>query len=119
MKSHIIAASAALAGNLVCFGASAWDQDPFAQYIQRKDTVLFSSGNAKEVNAVTHIIDPWPRYVGNRRIPANGQRMFIAVERYRNQTLPVPGARPLVPIYGVGTGTIIGGAGGGGGVAGQ
>jgi hypothetical protein len=99
MKSHIIAASAALAGNLVCFGASAWDQDPFDQYIQRRDSVLFSSGNAKEVNAVTHVIDPWPRYVGNRQIPADGRRMTIAVERYRNQGIVPPGARPIAPVF--------------------
>jgi hypothetical protein len=54
-----------------------------AQYVNRSDTVTLSAGNAKNVNAVTHVIDPWPRYVGNRRIRANGERMVGAVQRYQ------------------------------------
>ena len=50
-----------------------WDQDPAAQYLERKDTIVSGAGDARDVNAATHIIDPWPRYVGNRRIPANGR----------------------------------------------
>ena len=34
-------------------------------------------------NATTHTIDPWPPGVTNRRIPANGERMVHAIERYR------------------------------------
>jgi hypothetical protein len=29
------------------------------------------------------VIDPWPPGVGDRRIPANGERMVGAVERYQ------------------------------------
>jgi hypothetical protein len=54
-----------------------------AQYVHRSDTITLSAGNAKDLNATTHIIDPWPRYVGNRRIPANGERMVGAVQRYQ------------------------------------
>jgi hypothetical protein len=54
-----------------------------AQYVHRSDTITLSAGNAKDVNAATHVIDPWPRYVGNRRIPANGERMVGAVQRYQ------------------------------------
>lgn len=53
-----------------------------AQYLHRSDTITLSAGNAKEVNAATHVIDPWPRYVGNRRIPADGERMVGAAQRY-------------------------------------
>ena len=48
-------------------------------YFQRSDTVTLGAGNAKAVNAATHVIDPWPRYVGNRRIPGNGDRLSRAV----------------------------------------
>ena len=71
----------------------AWDQDPFAQYFERKDTIVSGAGDARDVNAATQIIDPWPRYVGNRRIPANGERMSGAIERYRTnrpQAVPCP-----------------------------
>jgi hypothetical protein len=54
-----------------------------AQYIHRSDTITLSAGNAKEVNAATQVIDPWPRNVGDPRIPANGERMVGAVQRYQ------------------------------------
>ena len=60
------------------------------QYTQRADKVTLTAGNAKEVNSRIHEVDPWPRYVANTRIPANGERMARAVERYRKQ-----GPRPL------------------------
>ena len=99
-------------------GALAWDQDPVAIYFQRSDTITSGAGDAKAVNAATHVIDPWPRYVGNRRIPANGDRMSRAVERYRQGSYRPP-APPISPLLcgGGGTGLAGGGrrvAGGGG-----
>jgi hypothetical protein len=70
-----------------CVPAFAGDdllEDAFSEYLQRSETITPNSGNAKEVNAATHIVDPWPRYVGWRRIPINGQRMVGAVDRYRD-----------------------------------
>ena len=88
-------------------------------YTQRTDKVTLSAGNAKEVNSRIHEVDPWPRYVANARIPANGERMARAVERYRKQ-----GPRPLPPegtssVSAGGGGVPAGapGAGGGGGVS--
>src|SRR5947207_15571499 len=80
-------------------------EHPAAQYVHRSDTVTLSAGNAKDVNAATHVIDPWPRRVANRRIPGHGERMVGAVERYRGrpaartdaqagQAPSVPGPRP-------------------------
>ena len=93
------------AGSSACW---AWDQDPFAMYIQRTDKITLGAGNAKDVNAATHVIDPWPRRVANRRIPGNGDRMVGAVERYRARpaaradaqagpTPPGPGAAGAAP----------------------
>ena len=89
------------------------------QYNQRVDKVTLSAGNAKEVNTRIHEVDPWPRYVANTRIPANGERMARAVERYRKQ-----GPRPLptestssVGFAGGGTPSGAPGPGGGGAVA--
>jgi hypothetical protein len=68
-------------------------ESPAARYVNRSDTVTLSAGNAKNVNAATHVIDPWPRYVGNRRIRANGERMVGAVQRYqRPPAARAPGA---------------------------
>jgi hypothetical protein len=124
MKTVYMFVMAALAGGLVSSPACAWDQDPFAQYLQRSDTITLGAGNAKDVNAITHMIDPWPRYVGNRRIPGNGERMTGAIERYRDVSKLPRAPRPMVPIIGgqlgftsgggAGVGAGGGGAGGGG-----
>jgi len=83
MKVRCIIGWATFTVSLTCSAAWAWDQDPAAQYFERKDTIVSGAGDAGNVNAATHIIDPWPRYVGNPQIPGNGQRMTGAVERYR------------------------------------
>jgi hypothetical protein len=101
MKIRCIIGSAAFAASLTCSGAWAWDQDPAAQYLERKDTIVSGAGDARDVNAATHIIDPWPRYVGNRRIPANGERAAGALERYRTNT-PAATPCPIAPQYNVG-----------------
>ena len=80
-------------------------------YFQRSDKITLGAGDAKDVNAATHVIDPWPRYVGNRRIPGNGDRLSRAVERYRQGSYRPP-APPLSPYGGIGVGG--GGLGGGG-----
>jgi hypothetical protein len=125
MKIRCIIGSAAFAASLTCSGAWAWDQDPAAQYFERKDTIVSGAGDARNVNAATHIIDPWPRYVGNRRIPGNGDRLSRAVERYRQGSYRPP-APPIFPIgafgstgagAGAGAGAGFGGAAGGGGGA--
>jgi hypothetical protein len=114
MKTRrIIALAALVAGSFASSGALAWDQDPFAMYFQRSDKITLGAGDAKAVNAATHIIDPWPRYVGNRRIPGNGDRLSRAVERYRQGSYRPP-APPISP-YSIGG---YGGASGGGGFGG-
>jgi hypothetical protein len=73
--------------------AGDWDWDDItAPYTQRLDTMTSSAGNAQRVNAVTHVITPWPRNVHNRHIPANGERMVGAIQRYQagnKQRLPL------------------------------
>jgi hypothetical protein len=115
MKTKCLIAAATLAACLASPGVSAWDQDPFAPYIQRSDTITLGAGNAKDTNAVTHMIDPWPRYVGNRRIPANGERMVGAVGRYRDVSRLRQAPQPIVPLYDRQIGVGFGGGGGGGG----
>jgi hypothetical protein len=87
---------------VMCCLALPWD-DPFEQYFQRKDTVTLGAGNAKAVNSVTHVIDPWPRYVGNTRIPGDGGRMAGAVERYRDVSKLPRAPKPISPELGATT----------------
>jgi hypothetical protein len=88
-------------------------ENPAAQYVARSDTVTLSAGNAKDVNAATHVIDPWPRNVKDRRISGNGERMVGAVQRYqRPQAGRTSGQGQARP--GVNPGEIPGGAAVGG-----
>jgi hypothetical protein len=80
-----------------------WGDDELARYAQRTDRITLSAGDAKEVNAVTHMLTPWPPGVGDRRIIADGTRMQRAVERYHR------GARSPDPVPDIGLeGTPIG-----------
>jgi hypothetical protein len=89
----------AFAALMSCPGARAGDLwYEFAEpYLQRIEGITASAGNAKDVNAVTHMIDPWPRYVHIRRIPANGERMTGVIGRYRQGKVPTPPA--IEPTY--------------------
>ena len=89
-----------------------YGHDEFQRYVQRSDSITLSAGDAKEVNAAAHMIHPWPRAVGDRRILADGDKMARGVQRYRTGTPP---SDPL-PAIGLG-GQPIGGAVGGGGDA--
>jgi hypothetical protein len=105
MKIGYVIALGTLANGLAGAPASAWDQDPFAQYLRRSDTITSSAGDARSTNAVTHIIDPWPPYVGNRRIPGNGQRLSGAVERYRDVSKLPNAPKPITPTFDTAGGT--------------
>src|SRR5260370_38183529 len=59
------------------------------RYLQRSDTITMSAGDAKQVNAVTHTINPWPRYVGDRRLAYDARRVGTAVTRYGSTQRPV------------------------------
>ena len=83
--------------------------DPMEDYFQRRDGVTFGAGNAKSSNSVQHIIDPWPPYVANTRIPGNGQRMQGAIERYRDVSKLPDAPKPIQTEYGT-TINIIGGS---------
>jgi hypothetical protein len=87
-----------LAGLLVGGCSGLWGDDEIERYAQRTDRITMSAGNAKEVNAVTHMNHPWPPGVSDRRIVADGARMQRAVERYHR------GARPADPLPEIGIG---------------
>jgi len=70
-----------------CYGVAG--NDEMDRYFQRSDTITMTAGDAKQVNAVTHTIHPWPRYVGDRRIAYDARRTGEAVKRYGSTTRPV------------------------------
>jgi hypothetical protein len=65
--------------------------DPFSDYLQRSDSILIGAGNANDVNAAIHTINPRPPYARNTRIHTTGRQGVDAVDRmYR---VPDPFAR--------------------------
>ncbi len=70
-----------------CYGVAGHDE--VDRYFQRSDTITMSAGDAKQVNAVTHTINPWPRNVGDRRIAYDARRVGAAVTRYGDTIRPV------------------------------
>jgi hypothetical protein len=78
----------ALAGLLAILGGC-------SEYIDRRDSIALSAGNAVEANVVTHVVDPWPPASANRNFAFNGQKMETAFERYRTGR--------VIPPRGIGT----------------
>lgn len=61
-----------------------------SEYLDRRDTIALSGGNAVATNIATHTVDPWPRESANRNIAFNGVKMQSAVERYRTNRVIAP-----------------------------
>jgi hypothetical protein len=66
-----------------------------SEYLDRRDTIALSGGDALASNQVTHMVDPWPRVSADRDIAFNGERAARAVARYR--------AGKVIPPRGTGT----------------
>jgi len=63
-----------------------------SEYLDRRDTIALSGGNAVATDQVTQMVDPWPRDSANRNIAFDGNKMESAFERYRtNQVTPPKG----------------------------
>lgn len=54
-----------------------------SEYMDRKNTIAFSAGNAVQTNIVTHVTDPWPAHSANKNIAFSGERMARAVRCYQ------------------------------------
>jgi len=63
--------------------------DEMARYYQRSETITLSAGDAMRTNAATHIINPWPPGVRDRRIAFDAQRLAGGIERYHGQRQPI------------------------------
>jgi hypothetical protein len=61
-----------------------------SEYLDRRDTIALSGGNAVATNVVTHMVDPWPRESANRNIAYNGAKIETAYERYRTNRVITP-----------------------------
>lgn len=66
-----------------------------SEYLDRRDTIALSGGNAVATNEVSQMVDPWPRASADKNIAFNGAKMETAVERYRTGR--------VIPPQGIGT----------------
>lgn len=83
-----------LASAATAVGVGVWLAGCSDIYLDSRETVALSAGDAVAANAITQTVDPWPPYSGNNNIAFNGQKMQSAVERYRtNRVIP-----PISPI---------------------
>ena len=63
-------------------------------YYDRREAIALGADDAVASNMVVQMADPWPRYVGNKNIAFNGERMQAGVERYRKHEI----IRPISPV---------------------
>jgi hypothetical protein len=61
-------------------------------YYDRRETVALGADDHIATNMALQMVDPWPRYVGNKNLAFNGERMQAAVECYRHNP------RVIVPV---------------------
>jgi hypothetical protein len=64
-------------------------------YYDRRETVALGADDHIASNMVAQMIDPWPRYVGNKNLTFDGMRMQAAADRYRRDC--------VIPPYPIGT----------------
>jgi hypothetical protein len=59
-------------------------------YFDRRETLALGAEDAIDANMAEQMVDPWPRYSGNKNIAFNGERMQRAVECYRANKVTAP-----------------------------
>jgi hypothetical protein len=104
----IVSAAFAFTASSARGGEQTFD-DFFGTYFQRIEGITDGAGDAKDVNSASQIIDPWPPYVLDRRIPGNGSRLTGAIERYQDVRRLKESAPPL-PADSNSSGGLAGGA---------
>jgi hypothetical protein len=52
-------------------------------YFDRRETISLGAKDAVVTDQIEQMVDPWPRQVGNRNLAFNGEKMQVAVQRYR------------------------------------
>ena len=69
-------------------------------YLDRRDSIELTAGDANASNIAVQMVDPWPAYAGNKNLAYNGQRVQAAVQRYRNNEVTPPRGIAASGVYG-------------------
>ena len=68
-------------------------------HYDRRDTISFHAGDAIAANRVQQTVDMWPPDANRTRVPLNGNRAGLAMERYKTNT--------SIPPVGLGTSSVV------------
>jgi hypothetical protein len=79
-----------IAASVAAIGIGTWLAGCSDIYLDHRETVALSGGDAIAANEATQMVDPWPPHSGDKNIGFNGQKMQSAVERYRTNTVIPP-----------------------------
>jgi hypothetical protein len=60
----------------------------YSSHLARRETISPHGGDAMAANRVMMMVDPWPDYAWNKRLPHDGKRMAKAAGRYRDPPDP-------------------------------
>jgi hypothetical protein len=80
--ARALALATAVAGAGVLAGCS--------EYLDRRDTISVTGGDAVNTNKVTLMVDPWPPASADKNIAFNGDTMEAAFTRYRTGKVVQP-----------------------------
>ncbi|MEO1199333.1 MAG: pilus assembly protein [Pseudomonadota bacterium] len=67
-----------------------------SEYLDRRDTLTLSAGNAQAANRMAHVADPWQRHAFDTDIDGDGKRLVEAVETYRDPPEPPPPPQKVI-----------------------
>ena len=77
------AVAAVTIGGLLAGCSDAFVRHDSDSYLDRRETIALSGGDAVAGNSINQMVDPWPAYSGDKNIASNGEKMQQAVARYR------------------------------------
>lgn len=81
VRTHLALAATGFAGLIVC-GCD--------DYLERRDAITLSAGDAIAANKATQTISRWPQAAREDRWLSDGERARIAEARYRRRAVPSP-----------------------------
>ena len=56
-----------------------------ADYLNRRDSITLTAGDAMQWNQAVHTVDPWPPAANNTAIPGDGKRLVGVIDGYQAQ----------------------------------
>ena len=78
------------AAAVLCLPAMACTQPNYLNTGDRIDSVTFQAGDAVAHNKVVQTQNPWPGYARRTHIHTNGEKIDLAIDRYKSDQVKAP-----------------------------